>query len=1298
MTTFETGSFIVDANGDVEVDFLFDGGWFRGELAIFSLEGMDIYEPGSTEFMLEAARRILTDSPQGRIVVQDEQEAAKFSADFAWEKDFNTGKYGGVKTFKMTPGDEVAFMLVQHNTIADTLENPDNIYEFGKLPLFSIPEANLSVSSPNEFEFVDVDGKGTIAFEDVPISQADKDYNDMIIKVKGLEGNLAKLPDHINPTRDWRKTLILWDGKLSPLSDDRLVMHLELNETSKKNALDSSPEGNDNRGKLRKGAKFGGGVVNFDGKNDVIKVNDSSDINLGIHPKRTISLWFKVNNKNLADHKQILYEEGGVGKDLAGLNIYIEDGTLYFGGWNQENGNWSGTYLSTTNITSNSWHHVALVLDAEEGLTTTQAGTFTAYLNNVKVGEGNGMQLDSHRDNIGIGGLNQTTKFHDGKAEKNSHQSLGGSIDDVRVYNRALSHEEISFLFNPNHDPVAIDDEVLTVENAEVILLESSLLVNDTDLDGNSLSLTEVGNAINGTVVKDEQNNAIFTPDPNFSGDASFTYTISDGQGGTATATVAVNVLETQAPIPLGTNLHRLASWSPQMPFLNAFKSSRPWITQSWGVTRDEEGNVQYIWDTGEADQLDLDENGWIKSLPAPEDEPEYSSVSTLMFRSLGDYPGGKYVVLYEGEGSIEYALDAKKDESASTLGRDVIDVTPSHNGIWLRIDSTDPNNTGNYLRDIKVIPEEYEYAHEQIFNPVFLEKIQPFNTIRFMDWMFTNNSSQGEWSERPVPESSIFSGEIASLEEMVELANRTDADPWFTIPHMATDEYVTNFAQYVKDNLDPELTVYVEFSNEVWNLDFAQGWWVEEQGKNEWPDSLDSDFTRRIDWFGKRTTEITQIWDRVFDTDKERVIGVLGAQAANAWTASRPLQYRWDEEPKSHQEYGIDAIAIAPYFGSYIGGPDYEEEIQTWIDNDDDSDLALNNLFQELEQGGLLTEEGALQQAYDWTETYVELANQENLEIITYESGQHLNGYNGVQDNDTIGDLFVAANKDLRMGELYQEYFTTLHELGLDVSINYTDVSAYNKWGSWGLLENIGQEDSPKYNVINKVTTKITNDLPPELGVLNSNLSNLGLVVEGDFVYLNANYTDVGLIDFHTVELNWGDGSEIEQEEKTPLLGDVGSISGSHVYNDADIYTATITVTDDDDLLNHKSMTINVAKKVALDWNPGSDTTKIKLRGSGDINVAILGNEDFDTSTIDPTSIRADDQKDVLLDGKDLSAIANNFSLEDINSDGFPDLVLSFGKSDLRNVVAKKTLNDNQIYLLGTSSQLDSGYFFGIE
>ncbi|MFP4121327.1 hypothetical protein [Coleofasciculus sp.] len=60
--TFESGVFTVGETGKVSVDFLFDGGGYEGELAVFSLEGMEEFEPGSEAFIQEAASRALSDS------------------------------------------------------------------------------------------------------------------------------------------------------------------------------------------------------------------------------------------------------------------------------------------------------------------------------------------------------------------------------------------------------------------------------------------------------------------------------------------------------------------------------------------------------------------------------------------------------------------------------------------------------------------------------------------------------------------------------------------------------------------------------------------------------------------------------------------------------------------------------------------------------------------------------------------------------------------------------------------------------------------------------------------------------------------------------------------------------------------------------------------------------------------------------------------------------------------------------------------------------------------------------------
>ncbi|PLX68890.1 MAG: hypothetical protein C0603_04175, partial [Denitrovibrio sp.] len=93
-----------------------------------------------------------------------------------------------------------------------------------------------------------------------------------------------------------------------------------------------------------------------------------------------------------------------------------------------------------------------------------------------------------------------------------------------------------------NDDPDAIDDAFVTNEDTPLEISAASLLGNDSDVDGDSLSITEVGNAENGTVTLNDDGSITFTPSGDVSGDGSFTYTTSDGNGGFDTATVTVGI------------------------------------------------------------------------------------------------------------------------------------------------------------------------------------------------------------------------------------------------------------------------------------------------------------------------------------------------------------------------------------------------------------------------------------------------------------------------------------------------------------------------------------------------------------------------------------------------------------------------------------------------------------------------------------------------------------------------------------------------------------------------------------
>ena len=96
----------------------------------------------------------------------------------------------------------------------------------------------------------------------------------------------------------------------------------------------------------------------------------------------------------------------------------------------------------------------------------------------------------------------------------------------------------------PNRSPVAANDSGFdATQNVPFGIPASALLSNDTDPDGNTLTITGASGGVNGVASYNAQSNSvIFTPTTGYTGPASFNYSISDGQGGSASASVALDV------------------------------------------------------------------------------------------------------------------------------------------------------------------------------------------------------------------------------------------------------------------------------------------------------------------------------------------------------------------------------------------------------------------------------------------------------------------------------------------------------------------------------------------------------------------------------------------------------------------------------------------------------------------------------------------------------------------------------------------------------------------------------------
>lgn len=485
----------------------------------------------------------------------------------------------------------------------------------------------------------------------------------------------------------------------------------------------------------------------------------------------------------------------------------------------------------------------------------------------------------------------------------------------------------------------------------------------------------------------------------------------------------------------LGINLAGCADWNTELPFVDVFRMSRAWISQQKGKG----------W--GQGPELALDEYGWVKRLGK-----DCFAETPLCTIDGGHYPSGRYTILYDGRGVIDVAHAAKA--ASKEDGRIVIEVDSSKGGFFLRLMETDPVD---YVRNIRVIMPGCEKTYEE--NPWragFLERWSGAACIRFMDFMDTNGSKIARWGERPGPEDATFSRKGVALELMIDLCNRLDSDPWFCIPHLADDDYVRRFASMVKERLDPNLKVYVEYSNEVWNGQFAQSRWAGERG-------VELGFAEKS-WEGAwrytayRSVQIFAIWEEVF-WGTGRLVRVLPSQAANPYVSEQVVA--WQDAYKH-----ADALAIAPYvsFNVRPGGEPSSEEVGTW---------SVEKVLDYVEQK-------SLPQSIEWIQKSKEAADKYGLKLMAYEAGQHMVGVGGGENNEQMTRLFHAVNAHPRMEGIYDAYFDAWEKAGGDMLCYFSSVGRWSKWGSWGMLQYYDETaaDSPKYLATMRWAKKVGQDV----------------------------------------------------------------------------------------------------------------------------------------------------------------------------------------------------------------------------
>lgn len=499
----------------------------------------------------------------------------------------------------------------------------------------------------------------------------------------------------------------------------------------------------------------------------------------------------------------------------------------------------------------------------------------------------------------------------------------------------------------------------------------------------------------------------------------------------------------------LGTNTNEIREDNASIPFIDLFKSSIPFAdTHPWLSSK----------------EVEYDQYGWPSKLNGG-----VAGTKFLNRLPVGTVPDGLYTVLYDGKGRIDYGNDALL--VSRHLGKDIIRVTAGKDEILNASLIVKHSEENAPIRNIRVLlpggicqnnqfmrvddasscPNSpflsFEKHHEKIvFNPDYLNFMKDFRLIRFMNMSGMTRNPTKSWKERNRLSKASWAGKEgqrgAPVEVMVALANRLNADAWFAMPYKASDDYVSQFANYVAKHLDPSLKAYVEYTNEAWNNIFPHRRYAIDEGIALGLDKHPE--TAGIKFYAKRSTEVFKIWERAFE-GRSRLVRVLSGWSANTRLTSQLLSYN-----QTHQQ--TDAFAIAPYF--YAG----LESLRASETTEDIFDAVLD-------KGSRYGLPASIEQM----KKQAALAKEFGVELIAYEGGQHLVDWETKTKDQHPNPLLYSANRSTKMGELYSQYLEAWKSAGGKTFVHFSAPRIYSWYGSWGAKEFISQNrsEAPKYDAL---------------------------------------------------------------------------------------------------------------------------------------------------------------------------------------------------------------------------------------
>jgi PKD repeat protein len=477
----------------------------------------------------------------------------------------------------------------------------------------------------------------------------------------------------------------------------------------------------------------------------------------------------------------------------------------------------------------------------------------------------------------------------------------------------------------------------------------------------------------------------------------------------------------------IGVGMEGFAYYSSGRAFKDYFKSADQWITY-------DPSNTVQGWNTGDQQYIPRDANGYPTQIPFP--TPNGTRALRGIISANGFIPVGVPMrLLYDGSGML--TMQGTVTVVQANPGQIDFSATDAGN-IWFHLSQSDSTNP---VRNIRIVAFSDLSTYEtQPFRENFLEKAGKFNALRFMDWMATNGNRNIQWSNRTKP--GYFSQAVnpnggVAYEYIIQLANQLHKDIWICIPHQADDDYIAQMAAMFRDQLNPGIHVYLEYSNEVWNWIFDQAHWVSDNG----PQNIS--YPRR---YVERATHAFRIWTAAWGDQKTRLKRVLGTQAGYDWITAEIMAHARPED--------YDYISPSWYVGLDHGDSGIPNLVA--LGANATADDVLDNAHQVF-----------LEQIPRWKMVY-NTAKLYGKKVVNYEGGQHFTNFTEPAYLPAMYDAQVHP----RIYDLYQEMLDSLRRFGSEMPFAFVLTGPWqSKYGSWGHLfdddDPAPWTDRPKFQVL---------------------------------------------------------------------------------------------------------------------------------------------------------------------------------------------------------------------------------------